>query len=88
VGDTLAFKGPLPKYKYAPNIKKEIGMIAGGTGITPMLQVGLAEQQQMLSLYACGSKAALLWSRASVGLPQVVHLRAGAATAAQEQITR
>eukprot|EP00775_Hariotina_reticulata_P004445 gene4445-4700_t len=39
VGDSLSFKGPLLKYKYAPNLKKEIGMIAGGTGITPMLQV-------------------------------------------------
>jgi len=32
-------KGPIPKYPYQPNIKKNIGMIAGGTGLTPMLQV-------------------------------------------------
>ncbi|CAN0527853.1 unnamed protein product, partial [Ectocarpus sp. 12 AP-2014] len=32
-------KGPFPKFDYSPNVKKEIGMIAGGTGITPMLQV-------------------------------------------------
>lgn len=32
-------KGPLPKIEYKPNIKKHIGMIAGGSGITPMLQV-------------------------------------------------
>ncbi|OMH85321.1 NADH-cytochrome b5 reductase-like protein [Zancudomyces culisetae] len=38
-GDKLMVKGPIPKYKYAENTKKEIGMIAGGTGITPMLQV-------------------------------------------------
>lgn len=38
-GDTLDFKGPLAKYPYEPNIKKNIGMVAGGTGITPMLQV-------------------------------------------------
>ncbi|KAJ3066122.1 hypothetical protein HDU98_010547 [Podochytrium sp. JEL0797] len=38
-GDTLAMKGPIPKYQYAPNKDGHIGMIAGGTGITPMLQV-------------------------------------------------
>ena len=38
-GDTLDFKGPMPKLKYEANMKKKIGMIAGGTGITPMLQV-------------------------------------------------
>lgn len=32
-------KGPFPKIAYTPNMKKEIGMIAGGTGITPMLQI-------------------------------------------------
>ncbi|PVV02679.1 hypothetical protein BB560_002861 [Smittium megazygosporum] len=39
VGDELLIKGPIPKYKYEPNMKKEIGMVAGGTGITPMLQI-------------------------------------------------
>lgn len=38
-GDTLEVKGPIPKLPYKPNMKKNIGMIAGGTGITPMLQV-------------------------------------------------
>uniref|UniRef100_A0A7S0RQ42 NADH-cytochrome b5 reductase n=1 Tax=Chlamydomonas leiostraca TaxID=1034604 RepID=A0A7S0RQ42_9CHLO len=38
-GDTLEMKGPIPKYPYQPNIKKNIGMVAGGTGIAPMLQV-------------------------------------------------
>jgi len=38
-GDTLLIKGPIQKLKYEPNMKKRIGMIAGGTGITPMLQV-------------------------------------------------
>ncbi|ORX92399.1 putative NADH-cytochrome b5 reductase [Basidiobolus meristosporus CBS 931.73] len=38
-GDTLAVKGPFPKYTYKPNTLSHIGMIAGGTGITPMLQV-------------------------------------------------
>ncbi len=39
VGDTLEMKGPIPKYPYSANAKKKIGMVAGGTGITPMLQV-------------------------------------------------
>eukprot|EP00752_Nemacystus_decipiens_P008341 g7455.t1 len=39
VGDMVEVKGPFPKFNYSANVKKEIGMIAGGTGITPMLQV-------------------------------------------------
>ncbi|KAK6945069.1 Oxidoreductase FAD/NAD(P)-binding [Dillenia turbinata] len=38
-GDVLEVKGPIEKLRYTPNMKKHIGMIAGGTGITPMLQV-------------------------------------------------
>lgn len=38
-GDVLEMKGPFIKYAYEANMKKEIGMIAGGSGITPMLQV-------------------------------------------------
>lgn len=38
-GDTLAFKGPILKYKITPNKHKEIGLIGGGTGITPLYQV-------------------------------------------------
>jgi hypothetical protein len=32
VGDSVAFKGPIPKYPYSANSKKEIGMVAGGEG--------------------------------------------------------
>mmetsp|Transcript_20300 Transcript_20300/g.33195 ORF Transcript_20300/g.33195 Transcript_20300/m.33195 type:complete len:310 (-) Transcript_20300:41-970(-) len=39
VGDTLEMKGPFEKIPYKANMKKKIGMIAGGTGITPMLQI-------------------------------------------------
>lgn len=39
VGECLEVKGPIPKLAYMPNMKKSIGMVAGGTGITPMLQV-------------------------------------------------
>lgn len=38
-GDTLAFKGPLPKYEIKPNMHNKIALLAGGTGITPMYQV-------------------------------------------------
>lgn len=38
-GDTLEVKGPIEKLPYSPNMKKHIGMVAGGTGITPMLQI-------------------------------------------------
>eukprot|EP01101_Sappina_pedata_P012297 TRINITY_DN8420_c0_g1_i1.p1 TRINITY_DN8420_c0_g1~~TRINITY_DN8420_c0_g1_i1.p1 ORF type:complete len:310 (+),score=130.47 TRINITY_DN8420_c0_g1_i1:55-930(+) len=39
VGDSLEAKGPFPKVKYTANEKSNIGMVAGGTGITPMYQV-------------------------------------------------
>eukprot|EP00052_Salpingoeca_macrocollata_P033639 m.9055 g.9055 ORF g.9055 m.9055 type:complete len:300 (-) comp5377_c0_seq1:71-970(-) len=39
VGETLLFKGPFPKIEIKENMTKHIGMVAGGTGLTPMLQV-------------------------------------------------
>jgi cytochrome-b5 reductase len=39
VGDEVLFRGPKGAMKYQPNLCKKIGMIAGGTGITPMFQV-------------------------------------------------
>jgi len=39
VGDSVSVKGPFKKLEYEANMKKDIGMIAGGTGITPMIQV-------------------------------------------------
>lgn len=38
-GDSVDIKGPLVKFHYKPNEFKALGMIAGGSGITPMLQV-------------------------------------------------
>ena len=38
-GEELAIKGPFEKFKYVANQWSHIGMIAGGTGITPMYQV-------------------------------------------------
>ena len=39
VGQLLKVKGPKGAMVYTPNMVKHIGMIAGGTGITPMLQI-------------------------------------------------
>jgi cytochrome-b5 reductase len=38
-GDTIMMKGPWKRLEYEANKYKKIGMIAGGTGLTPMLQV-------------------------------------------------
>lgn len=41
-GDSLAVKGPKGRFKYQPNQVRAFGMLAGGTGITPMFQVARA----------------------------------------------
>jgi cytochrome-b5 reductase len=38
-GDTLSMKGPIKKWEYKANEFEKIGLVAGGTGITPMLQL-------------------------------------------------
>jgi cytochrome-b5 reductase len=38
-GQTLSFKGPIPKYPWEANKHNHITLIAGGTGITPMYQL-------------------------------------------------
>ncbi|CAH01808.1 cytochrome b5 reductase family protein [Kluyveromyces lactis] len=38
-GQTVDFKGPVGRFAYEANSSKHIGMIAGGSGLTPMLQV-------------------------------------------------
>jgi len=39
VGQTIKVRGPKGAMVYTPNMVKRFGMIAGGTGITPMLQI-------------------------------------------------
>ena len=39
IGDEIDVRGPNGQMKYEPNMYKHIGMIAGGSGITPMVQV-------------------------------------------------
>lgn len=38
-GQTVMFRGPVGRLEYSTNMAKEIGLIAGGSGITPILQV-------------------------------------------------
>ncbi|THX15467.1 cytochrome b5 reductase-like protein [Aureobasidium pullulans] len=39
VGDEVEFRGPKGAMKYGRGLADEIGMVAGGTGITPMYQI-------------------------------------------------
>ncbi|ORY02333.1 ferredoxin reductase-like protein, partial [Basidiobolus meristosporus CBS 931.73] len=39
IGDTIEVRGPKGNFTYTPGLVKSFGMIAGGTGITPMYQV-------------------------------------------------
>lgn len=39
IGDTIEIRGPKGAMKYSTSYAKHIGMIAGGTGITPMYQL-------------------------------------------------
>lgn len=39
IGDVMKVKGPKGAMVYTPNLVRHFGMIAGGTGITPMLQI-------------------------------------------------
>ncbi|CAG8579895.1 580_t:CDS:2 [Paraglomus brasilianum] len=39
VGDKVEIKGPARTFDYKENMKKNVGMIAGGSGITPMYQL-------------------------------------------------
>ena len=39
VGRTVAIRGPLGSFEYRPRAYRAIGMVAGGTGITPMYQI-------------------------------------------------
>ena len=38
-GDEVLFRGPKGAMRYRPGLCRKIGMVAGGTGVTPMLQL-------------------------------------------------
>jgi len=69
VGDKLDFKGPILKRAYKPNEHKQIGMVAGGTGIAPMLQVvdeilaNPADKTQVSLVFANISEADILMKK-------------------------
>jgi len=39
IGDSIDVRGPKGSFVYQANMRKSFGMLAGGTGITPMLQI-------------------------------------------------
>ncbi|KAF9191093.1 NADH-cytochrome b5 reductase [Haplosporangium sp. Z 767] len=39
IGEQINARGPKGQFSYTPNMCRAIGMIAGGTGLTPMLQI-------------------------------------------------
>lgn len=39
VGETIRVKGPKGNFRYKPGMASHLSMIAGGTGITPMIQI-------------------------------------------------
>jgi cytochrome-b5 reductase len=39
INETLSFKGPILKYKWESNKHKEIALLGGGSGITPLYQL-------------------------------------------------
>ncbi|KAH8119746.1 cytochrome-b5 reductase [Phellopilus nigrolimitatus] len=46
-GETLSIKGPIPKFDYKINQFEQVGLIGGGSGITPLYQIlthALADQ--------------------------------------------
>ncbi|KAI9010487.1 hypothetical protein CLU79DRAFT_710438 [Phycomyces nitens] len=66
--DVIHVRGPMIEYDYQPNSRQEIGMIAGGTGITPMYQLiqhilhNPADKTKMWLVYGSRSENdILLW---------------------------
>ncbi|CAN1262008.1 NADH--cytochrome b5 reductase 1 [Linum perenne] len=58
VGDALSVKGPKGRFRYQPGQVRAFGMLAGGSGITPMFQVArsilenLKDQTKVHLIYA------------------------------------
>lgn len=42
IGDAVLAKGPKGRFSYKENMADEVGLVAGGTGITPMFAVAMA----------------------------------------------
>jgi cytochrome-b5 reductase len=58
VGQKIRVKGPKGQFNYSPNLVRALGMLAGGTGITPMFQImqaiakNPADKTQVRLIYA------------------------------------
>ncbi|CAE6457316.1 unnamed protein product [Rhizoctonia solani] len=61
IGDKVRVKGPKGQFNYHPSLSRELGMIAGGTGITPMLQIIRAAMKNPLDL----TKISLIYANVS-----------------------
>lgn len=57
-GESIAIKGPIPKWPYKANEFEHIGLIAGGSGITPMWQLA----QQIASDPSDKTKVTLIYT--------------------------
>jgi cytochrome-b5 reductase len=70
-GDDITVKGCFTKKKIEANQYKSIGMIAGGSGLTPMLQVAqellnIVEDETKLSLLFCNVTPADIYLKAEL----------------------
>ena len=48
-GDAVEVRGPVGRFKYTKNAYKKIGFVAGGTGLTPCLQVRRSAHRHFIS---------------------------------------
>eukprot|EP01023_Acetabularia_acetabulum_P004749 TRINITY_DN1201_c0_g1_i1.p2 TRINITY_DN1201_c0_g1~~TRINITY_DN1201_c0_g1_i1.p2 ORF type:complete len:279 (-),score=37.99 TRINITY_DN1201_c0_g1_i1:1273-2109(-) len=62
IGESLLMRGPKGRFIYRQNMKREFGMLAGGTGITPMYQIA----QAILSNPDDSTKVSLIFGNVSV----------------------
>ncbi|CAA20696.1 NADH-dependent reductase for Dph3, Cbr1 [Schizosaccharomyces pombe] len=63
IGDTIGVRGPKGNWKHRTGLARHFGMIAGGTGITPMLQIIRA----VLSNFEDPTEITLLYANVSEG---------------------
>eukprot|EP01135_Chromosphaera_perkinsii_P005235 Nk52_evm4s327 gene=Nk52_evmTU4s327 len=79
-GDELLVKGPFPKLQIKPGQFREIGMVAGGSGITPMYQViqellssNSSSSQTKMTLVYCNVTEADILLRAELDALVAAH---------------
>jgi cytochrome-b5 reductase len=76
IGDTVEMMGPSGGFYYMPNQYRSIGLVAGGTGLTPLLSVVMAaltnqsDQTAVKILYAASSEEDIMFHEE---LEQLAH---------------